>query len=93
MAPWRYASLLDACRELAANGAPDEEILGNARSEGASLLESIRLYREVRDVPLDVAKEKVHLSKTWADQRKAYDRFHDVVERVAREVESRDTKE
>lgn len=54
-----------------------EDFLSKLRSRGAGQLESIKALRSCEGISLAGAKEKVHFSQTWADQREASEALHE----------------
>jgi hypothetical protein len=78
-----------AC-DMQARGAPSEEILAYLRSNGASILESMRILKNVLGLSLAEAKQIVHFSETWSDMRDEHDRIHDVLEDVVKAISDRE---
>jgi ribosomal protein L7/L12 len=76
-------SLSAKARQMRAMGRDDEAILSFLREGGCSILESIKIIRELKGGSLAEAKRVVHLSQTWADARQAYDQLHDSLETAA----------
>ena len=65
-----------------AHGARNEEILGYLRANGASILESMRVFKNVLGLSLGEAKQIAHFSDTWSDMRDEHNRIHDVLDDV-----------
>jgi ribosomal protein L7/L12 len=57
-------------------------VLAQLRSDGFSPIESIKVTRAVLHVGLGEAKQIVHMSTAWADERSAFERLQDQVEAV-----------
>jgi hypothetical protein len=67
---------------LMREGLSRDEILIRLRSEGYSIIDSIRGLVEGSGMSLGAAKEAVHLDPAWADQREQNEAFHEMVERA-----------
>ena len=75
-------ALENRAREMHAHGAPNEEILRYLRANGASILESMRVFKNVLGLSLGEAKQTVHFSDTRSDMRDEHNRMHDVLNDV-----------
>jgi hypothetical protein len=62
-----------------------EDVLGHLREEGCEVIDSIKVLTRIAGMDLAASKRAVHLSDTWSDRRSAHERFHRLVEEVARE--------
>ncbi|MFC4858674.1 polymorphic toxin-type HINT domain-containing protein [Actinophytocola glycyrrhizae] len=62
-----------------ADGADAEKVLHQLRVEGGTMVESMLVLIRVLGIPLVEAREIVHLSKTWSDQRAVHDEFHEIL--------------
>ena len=60
---------LDLARGLRSSGVELEEVLAVLRDRGASIVDSLKVVREVEQVTLGQAKALVDQSLTWADAR------------------------
>ena len=67
---------------LLREGLSHDEILVRLRSDGYSIIDSIRGLAEGAGMSLGAAKEAVHFSPAWADQREQNEAFHEMVERA-----------
>jgi ribosomal protein L7/L12 len=80
----RYPRLLEIATELKRQGTPPEEILISLRDEGSTIIESIKVMRELHGLSLGDAKDFVHVSRAWADRRELHDAVHErAIEAVA----------
>ena len=66
-------------------GASLDAALGELRTSGASIMESIVTVRSVRGCDLKEAKRLVHFSPAWADVREQNEKFHEEIERLGRD--------
>lgn len=62
-----------------ADGAETERVLHHLRFEGVTMVQSMLVLVRVLGIPLVEAREAVHLSKTWSDQRAVHDDFHELL--------------
>lgn len=94
---YTFALYLEKARQLQATGASDEEVLWNLRQEGASMMESVKLMRELKGVPLKEAQDIVHFSDTWADCKEGHEQlqedFAEALRQLNRETDSRKDEE
>ena len=74
-------------RLLRAKGASIEDILVLLRQKGLSRIGSTRVLMEIEGLSLAEAKPVVHLSRAWADTREEAERFHEMLEEAARQIE------
>jgi ribosomal protein L7/L12 len=77
-----FESLIHEARRMRSIGADTDDVLAFLREKGCYKLQSIKVLREVEGISLGEAKERVHLSRTWADTREADDKLHEVAERA-----------
>jgi hypothetical protein len=56
-------------------GSPDEELLRVFREQGASMMESVKLIRQLKAASLGEAQDIVHFSATWADRKEDQERL------------------
>lgn len=73
-------------------GATLEEVLQFLRERDYYMIPSIKAVRYLYGVSLREAKQLVHTSQTWSDERPNLDAFHDSVEQAWNEL-NRDTEE
>ncbi|HET9225983.1 MAG TPA: hypothetical protein VFR31_04910 [Thermoanaerobaculia bacterium] len=87
-----FASYIEKARQLQTAGASDEELLRILRQEGASMMESVKLMRELKSVSLREAQDIVHLSDTWADHKESHEQlqetFAEALRKLANETDS-----
>lgn len=85
-----FASCLKRARQLQATGASDEELLRFLRMEGASMMESVKLIRQIKVTSLREAQDIVHFSDTWEDCRESHERlqetFTEALNKLAQET-------
>jgi len=62
-------SNLEHARVMRSSGESLESVLAYLRAEGQSIIDSIKIVREVENIPLGEAKIVVDSSATWADFR------------------------
>ncbi len=61
-----------------------EDLLREFRTSGRTMLESVLYLAKATGWPVSRAKQAVHDSQTWADQREEMEAFHDVIDQAAR---------
>jgi hypothetical protein len=71
-----HEEAVELARTLRSQGSSVEDVLSRLRGAGATIIESIKVVRQVEHVRLGDAKEIVHVSDTWADVREANDELH-----------------
>jgi ribosomal protein L7/L12 len=64
----RMTAFIGLGRRLRSEGSDMEEVLCRLRIEGATIIESLKVIREIEAIPLGKAKEIVDASVTWADR-------------------------
>ena len=74
---------------MLSQGADLEQVLDTLRVKCTSIIESIKVVREVLAIPLDEAKSMVHYSRAWSDMRDWHSELHEQAENVAREKTTR----
>jgi hypothetical protein len=79
----KYPALLNLAREMLSLDAPIEEVLERLREESPSIIQSIKVVRDVLDLPLGQAKDLVHFSRTWSDMRDPISELHEQAEAAA----------
>jgi len=68
--------LLAVALRLHNAGEGREAVLRGLRGAGASVIDSLKVVRQVYGISLEEAKPLVHLSDAWADLRQAHDELH-----------------
>ena len=76
-------ALFAIAKRLDGVGASLETILAELRKASPSIIESIKVVRDLRHWPMDQAKLAVHNSETWRDVRDLNDQLHEDAERAA----------
>jgi ribosomal protein L7/L12 len=67
-------------------GTSEEQVIAHLRQLGLDKIDSIKALRTAMGISLGKAKEKVHLSKAWADCREADDALHEAMFAAAKEL-------
>ena len=90
--PFDFTSCLEKARQLQKEGASDEDLLRFVRLEEASMMDSVKLMRQLKGIPLREAQDIIHFSETWADHRESHEQlqktFAEAFRQLARETES-----
>lgn len=76
----KFPRLLAEARELQAAGLSIDEILDALRQRSPSIIQSIKVIRDLLSISLGEAKLLVHRSRTWSDMRDIFSEVHDVAE-------------
>lgn len=71
------AELLALARRMEAEGRGTEEVLEAFRARSASIVESMKVMRELKGISLGEAKDLVHYSETWRDLAPAHSHIHE----------------
>jgi ribosomal protein L7/L12 len=80
----RYSVLRALAKERDLLGEDPEQIIALLRSQSASIMDCIKVMREVLGISLGEAKQLVHFSNAWADLRKSYEDTHGIASDVVR---------
>jgi hypothetical protein len=78
-------ALFAIAKRLDGEGASLEQILAELRKTSPSIIESMKVVRDLRQWPMDRVKLAVHNSETWRDVRDSNNQLHDDAERAAAE--------
>lgn len=78
---------LDLARGLRSSGMELEDVLAELRSHGASIVDSLKIVREIEHVSLGQAKAIVDQSPTWADARSSNRELREAVVEVLDDIE------
>ena len=81
-----YADLEKAARELISRGASDKDLVLRLHQLGASILDSIKIYRNIRGVSLGVAKEAVSAHEVWKSTVEESQALHEEAIAAARQA-------
>jgi ribosomal protein L7/L12 len=81
-----FEHIVDAGRARFEAGESVESVIRFLRQEGLWLPKSIKAVRRIAGVSLAEAKELVHFSETWADQRASSDALHKELREALGEV-------
>ncbi|MDY7096367.1 MAG: hypothetical protein SX243_25610 [Acidobacteriota bacterium] len=82
--------LVDLASRKRREGCSLEEVLASLRSAGATMVDSLKVVREVEGVRLGQAKEIVDSSATWADMRESNERLRSLVVKALEKSEDLD---
>ena len=75
-----YPALVDLARSMLGRGADLEEVLEALRERSPSIIQSMKVVRDVMGLPMNEAKDLVHHSRTWSDMRDEHSTFHEQAE-------------
>lgn len=84
------AHLVDVASKKRREGCSLEEVLASLRSAGATMVESLKVVREVEGVRLGRAKEIIDSSATWADMRESNERIRSLAVEALEDSEDLD---
>lgn len=76
----KYPELLTLARSMQAAGSEMDEILEALRDRSPSIIQSIKVLRDVLGIPLPDAKRLVHRSRVWSDMRDSFSEVHEAAE-------------
>jgi predicted ATPase with chaperone activity len=88
--PFEFDKCLERGRKMRAQGVSEEDLLQFFRQEGASMLESARLIRQLKSISLREAQDLIHFSKTWADLKESHENLQEVFAEALQQL-SRET--
>lgn len=74
--------LIELASGMRREGRSIEEVLASLRSAGATIVDCLKVVREVEGVRLGRAKEIVDSSATWADVRTSNEELRSVAEQA-----------
>lgn len=72
-----FAVCLVSARQLLVQQPSDDSLLQFLRGQGATMLDSVKLMRELRSLPLGEAQDIVHNSTVWADHYESHQRLQE----------------
>jgi ribosomal protein L7/L12 len=75
-------------REMLSNGHDIEAVVASLKQRGCSILESIKVVREITGSSLGDAKRVVHFSQAWAELRGAHENLHATLEATVAQEET-----
>ena len=67
---------------LMREGRSQDDVLAQLRANGGSVVDSIKALMDGAGLSLAAAKQAVHFSPAWADQREQNEAFHDAIEEI-----------
>jgi hypothetical protein len=72
-----YPEMLAEARRMLKEGSDLDEILRALRQRCPSIIQSIKVVRDLKGMPLGEAKELVHNSEAWSDVADSHSELHD----------------
>jgi hypothetical protein len=75
--PFDFNLCLEGGRQMQAEGTHIEDLLRLFRRQGASMLDSVKLMRELKAVSRKEAQDLVLFSETWDDQKENHERLQE----------------
>jgi ribosomal protein L7/L12 len=81
-----FDSHLEKARQLMDQGASDEELLSFFRQSSASMMESVKLIRQLKMISLKEAQDLVARSDTWMDNRESHEQLQESFARALRQL-------
>jgi hypothetical protein len=82
----KFPDLVRVGREMMNDGKNIEEILTALRAYSPSVIQSMKVMRDLLGIPMDEAKLLVHRSRTWSDMRDVFSEVHEIAENEYRNV-------
>jgi len=79
------ARLVNLASRKRREGCSMEDVLSSLRSAGATMVDSLKVVREVEGIRLGRAKELVDSSATWADMHESNERLRSVAQQALEE--------
>ena len=76
----KFPELVKIGREMLDAGKSTEEILAALRACSPSVIQSMKVMRDLLGVQMDEAKLLVHHSRTWSDMRDVFSEVHEIAE-------------
>lgn len=75
-----YPELVELARAMLGRGADLEEVLEALREKCPSIIQSMKVVRDVLGLPMNEAKDLVHHSRAWGDMRDEHSELHEQAE-------------
>lgn len=75
-----YPDLVALAREMVGRGEHLEDVLEALRERSSSIIDSMKVVRDVMGLPMHEAKSVVHNSRAWSDLRDEHGEFHERAE-------------
>lgn len=72
------SDLVERAKRVRLGGGDIDDVLTALRRDGATMIESVKVVRELESLPLEKAKEVVDASTTWNDRHSMNDRLREV---------------
>jgi hypothetical protein len=79
-----YPELIALAQEMFDSGAEIEPILEALRSKSPSIIQSMKVMRDILNLPMSEAKNLVHHSRAWSDMRDVHSELHEQAEAALR---------
>ncbi len=77
-----YPAMVELARLMLGRGDDIQEVLEALREKSPSIIQSMKVVREVLGVPMNMAKDLVHNSRAWSDMRDIHSELHAQAEAV-----------
>jgi predicted acyltransferase (DUF342 family) len=78
----RYPAMVELARLMLGRGEDIQNVLEALREKSPSIIQSMKVVRDVLKVPMNEAKDLVHHSRAWSDIRDDHSEFHAQAEAV-----------
>lgn len=75
-----HPELVDLARAMFGRGADLEEVLEALRARSPSIIQSMKVVRDVLELSMSEAKDLVHHSRAWSDMRDEHSELHEQAE-------------
>ncbi len=78
----KYPAMVTRAKELLEAGTGLDDVLLELRELSPSIIQSMKVVRDVLQVPMQEAKLIVHRSRAWSDARDKFSELHEQVENL-----------
>ena len=85
--------MMERCRQMAKQGVSISEITSYLRQQRVTIIDSIKVVRELYGMPLRQAKSIVSEHASWRDVAEAGDTLHEELEAAIQKETNKKTKE
>jgi ribosomal protein L7/L12 len=80
-----FSTLLSECENLKAQGLSQSDLITRLRGSGATIVDTIKVLKELYGLSLGTAKETVSTHPVWRDLVEAHALLQDEIERILSE--------
>jgi len=87
-----FEDIMKECQEKVGQGASGADIVLYLHRQGATIVESMKVLKEVYKLPLGEAKALVTAHPVWADEIKSADILHEELENALRQEDEPTSK-